>query len=60
MNLIVQSKGGLIKKLDINDILGCPLSGIYYTKLSPGDLVTSVISSEEGSDVTGMSRGYRR
>lgn len=56
MNLIVQSKGGLIKKLDINDILGCPLSGIYYTKLSPGDLVTSVISSEEGSDVIVYSK----
>ena len=50
-SLIVQSKCGLVKKLDINDILGCPLSGIYYTKLTPGDLVTNVIASPEGGDI---------
>lgn len=54
--MVVQTKGCNIKKLDIGDILGAPLSGIFYIKLGDGDTVSDVMMVGEGLDVICYSK----
>lgn len=49
--VVVVTKAGLIKKMDIEDILGATLSGIAYIKLDPGDTVADVMIISSKSDV---------
>lgn len=49
--IVVVTKAGLIKKMDIEDILGATLSGIAYIKLDQGDTVADVKIISSKSDV---------
>lgn len=49
--VVVVTKNGLIKKMDIEDILGATLSGIAYIKLDQGDVVADVMIISSKSDV---------
>lgn len=48
---IVCTEGNCIKKLDLEDILSTPPSGIVLTKLNPGDLVRSFTIAPETFDI---------
>lgn len=45
------TENGLIKKLDLQDFLTVPPSGILYIKLDPGDKVKSVIIASDGAEL---------
>lgn len=49
--LVVVSKGGLIKKIDLADIINCTPSGIIYSKLNAGDEVCEVLIANCKSDI---------
>jgi DNA gyrase subunit A len=49
--LVVTSAGNSIKKLDLEDFLTVPPSGIIYTKLAPGDAVADASIVADGMDV---------
>jgi DNA gyrase/topoisomerase IV subunit A len=49
--LVVVSKAGLIKKIDLADIINTTPSGIIYSKLNPGDEVCEVLIANCKSDV---------
>lgn len=49
--LMIQSKNGYIKKLDIGDIIGAMPSGLVYTKLSENDYVNDIEIVPEGMDI---------
>ena len=53
--LVVQSKAGNIKKLDIEDIITANTSGLIYAKLQPGDYINDVIICSDGCDVISYS-----
>lgn len=49
--MVVLSAGNTIKKLDLEDFLTVPPSGIIYTKLNNGDMVVSVNIVPDGMDL---------
>ena len=49
--IAVLTKNNLIKKLDINDFLSVPPSGIIYSKLNMDDVVISVQIVNDGLDI---------
>lgn len=49
--MVVTSAGNSIKKLDIEDFLTVPPSGIIYSKLANGDVVADVSIVADGMDV---------
>jgi DNA gyrase subunit A len=49
--MVITSAGNSIKKLDLEDFLTVPPSGIIYTKLSPGDAVADASIVADGMDV---------
>ena len=49
--MVVTSAGNSIKKLDLEDFLTVPPSGIIYTKLADGDVVADVSIVADGMDV---------
>lgn len=49
--MVVLSAGNTIKKLDLEDFLTVPPSGIIYTKLNDNDMVVSVGIVPDGMDV---------
>lgn len=50
-HIAVLSKGNIIKKLDINDFLSVPPSGIIYSKVNPDDSIISVQIISDQLDV---------
>lgn len=48
---ITVSKRGMIKKMDLDDIINSTLSGIIYAKLAQGDQIADVIVSNGLADV---------
>ena len=54
--MVVLTKGNNIKKLSIGDILGAPLSGIFFVKLGDGDVVSDVMMVGDGLDVICYSK----
>lgn len=50
------TRNGNIKRLDIEDIISAPLSGILYTKLDSDDVVTDISIVPDGSDVVVYSK----
>ena len=49
--IVVVTKSGLIKKMDLNDILSSTTSGIIYSKLGKGDNVCDVVVANNKSDI---------
>jgi DNA gyrase subunit A len=49
--IVIITAGGFIKKLDINDFLTVPPSGIMYTKLNEGDYVKDIMVINAASDI---------
>ena len=49
--LVSITKGGLIKKMDLEDIISTTPSGIMYSKLNAGDSVCNVVLTHYQSDV---------
>lgn len=49
--IVVLTKNGMIKKMDLDDILTAPASGIIYVKLEPGDVVQDIMVINHKSDV---------
>lgn len=53
--MVVTTAGNTIKKLDIEDFITVPPSGIIYTKLNPGDVVADVSIVPDGMDIVVFS-----
>lgn len=49
--IVSVTTGGMIKRMDISDIINATPSGIIYSKLNDGDTVKSVTISNDKSDV---------
>lgn len=49
--LVVLTKQGLIKRIDLDDLLNVTPSGIIYSKLNPGDYVNDVLIVNHRSDL---------
>jgi len=49
--IIVVTSNNCIKKMDLNDFITVPPSGIIYTKLNPGDTVKEVLGLNDNLDV---------
>ena len=49
--LIVCSRGGLIKRIDLDDIINTTPSGVIYSKLNKSDFVCDVVIANTNSDV---------
>ena len=49
--IVVVTHGGLIKKIDIDDVLSSTSSGIIYSKLNKDDSVCDVVLANHRSDV---------
>lgn len=49
--LVVVTKSGNIKKMDLDDFITIPPSGLQYTKLDEGDMVIDVMVIPDGMDV---------
>ena len=49
--LVTLSKSGLIKKMDLDDIINATPSGIIYSKLVKGDSICDIIIANHKSDV---------
>lgn len=47
---IIITNQGMIKKIDVQDLLNVPLSGLIYQKLDPGDLVKTISIAGDGLD----------
>lgn len=47
---IMITNQGMIKKIDIQDLINVPLSGLIYQKLDPGDLVKAITIAGDGLD----------
>ena len=53
--MVVLTEGNTIKKLNLEDFLNVPPSGILYTKLNNGDKVVGVTIAEDKSNSTGAN-----
>ena len=49
--LVVITNQGMIKKMDLADIVNTTPSGILYTKLNKGDFVKDIVIANHKSDV---------
>jgi DNA gyrase subunit A len=49
--IVTVTKGGLIKRIDIDDVVNATPSGIIYSKLNDGDMVCDVLIANQKSDV---------
>lgn len=49
--IVTVTKNGLIKRMDIDDILNATPSGIIYSKLNPNDMVCDILIANHKSDV---------
>lgn len=49
--LITVTKNGLIKRMDLDDIINATPSGIIYSKLNHGDMVCDIVIANYKSDV---------
>ena len=49
--IVTVTKQGLIKKMDLDDVLSATPSGIIYSKLNKGDYVCDIIIANHKSDV---------
>ena len=49
--LVIITRGGFIKKIDLDDIINSTPSGIIYSKLNSGDSVCEVLIANDKSDV---------
>lgn len=50
-SLVVLTRMGFIKKMDLEDFLAVPLSGLAYSKLDPGDSVIDTMIIPDGFEV---------
>ena len=50
-SIVVLTKQGFIKKMDLQDFLAVPISGLAYSKLDAGDTVVDTMIIPEGLDV---------
>lgn len=49
--IVTVTKAGLIKRMDLNDIINATPSGIIYSKLNQGDQVCNILIANHKSDV---------
>jgi DNA gyrase subunit A len=49
--IVTASANGMVKRMDIDDVLTAPPSGTIYAKLDAGDKITSVILSHSSFDI---------
>ena len=49
--VVTVTKNGLIKRMDIDDIVNATPSGIIYSKLNPNDMVCDILIANQKSDV---------
>ena len=49
--IITITKGGLIKKMDLDDIINATPSGIIYSKLNQGDQICDILIANQMSDI---------
>ena len=49
--IFIVSKAGFIKKIDIDDVITAPYSGLVYSKLDSGDIVQSIIFGTDKLDI---------
>lgn len=54
--VVTVSKNGLIKRMDINDIVNATPSGIIYSKLGMGDSICDILIANHKSDVIVYTR----
>lgn len=50
-NIVVVTRGGLIKRMSLDDFITVPPSGIIYTKVEDGDSVKDIILAHESMDI---------
>ena len=50
-SLVVLTRQGFIKKMDLEDFLSVPLSGLVYSKLDPDDIIIDSMIIPEGFDI---------
>lgn len=50
-HIVMVTNNNCIKKLDIEDFLNVPLSGIIYTKLNPNDFVKNILIMPDNLDI---------
>lgn len=49
--LVVLTKSGLIKKIDLDDVINSTISGIIYSRLNPNDQICDVLIANNSSDI---------
>lgn len=49
--IVTVTKNGLIKRMDIDDVVNATPSGIIYSKLNPNDMVCDILIANQKSDV---------
>lgn len=49
--IVVLSKGGMIKKIDLDDVINSTPSGIIYSKLDTNDQVCDILIANQKSDI---------
>jgi len=49
--VVTISKNGLIKRMDINDVINATPSGIIYSKLNPNDMICDILIANQKSDI---------
>lgn len=54
--IVTLTKSGLIKKMDLNDIINATPSGIIYSKLNPNDQVCDILIANCKSDIIVYTR----
>ena len=54
--IITVTKNGLIKRMDLDDIINATPSGIIYSKLNPGDQICDIVIANHKSDVIVYTR----
>lgn len=49
--VVTVTKNGLIKRMDIDDVVNATPSGIIYSKLNPSDMVCDILIANQKSDI---------
>lgn len=49
--IVTATKNGLIKRMDLDDVINATPSGIIYSKLNPGDSVCDILIANHKSDI---------
>ena len=54
--IVTLTKGGLIKRMDLNDVINATSSGIIYSKLNPNDQICDILIANCKSDIIVYTR----